>query len=437
MKNVLLITIDCFRKDHLTLRFSPNIYRLKKEGLSFEDIITHSTRTDMALPSMFASVFPWEVIKVSLPLVLRKYGYTTAVINTNPQLFEYKVKKLLKDFDIIKTKMPKSIILFKKMVGLRVTEMLKRYLEKTKLYKYFLKIYGSIWKKVEEISSNKLSFADAKITNKLAINLLRYHLKEPFFLWVHYMDLHCPYLPPGWILKDKISEEEKERLNSKIIKYNYLDNLNIEDLIKIKKLYEGSVLYVDYRIKELLAFVRKGKYADNTVIIITADHGEEFLDHGGLQHCVQLYEEVVRVPFVIYGGSKRGEIKGQRGLINLAPTILDILGLPKEISFKGRSFFEGEDEEIIMMKDNGLLGIRTNEWKYIYPDELYNLKEDPYEKNNLIGRYPEIEKHFKKRIEKYKNISFTFFKSWHSLSQEKATQEEEIIKERLKTLGYL
>ena len=160
------------------------------------------------------------------------------------------------------------------------------------------------------------------------------------------------------------------------------------------------------------------KLIKNTIIILTADHGEELYDHGYFDRfgTGNLYDENIHVPFImLYPDNKSPgrRIKNQIQLVDIMPTLKDLLNLPMEKSetmqrkhtikkqhWDGNSFAsllkDGKKINITSeaySSSGNKFAIRTNEWKLIYSPrefELYNLKEDPQEQHNLIKKEPEV-----------------------------------------------
>lgn len=427
MKNIMLITIDCLRKDHIAPEIMPAMHRLKERGLSFEDVITHSSHTSIAFLSMFASVGFSQQPKRTLPGVLNEHGYTTAGITSQPQMYQIGVSKVAEDFQYMNSLNPRALNLIRKTRTTGIAYKLRS--RHYKFYKVGQKLYKMAHKTAKKFykrkHNRKPTWADGKVLNTCVHDLADTgKLKQPFFLWIHYLDPHWKYDPPKEYLNMNISDEEVYRLN-KLYKETP-EKVGRGNFRKIEELYRGEVRYVDAKISELLSFLEEKGLMDNTITVVSADHGEEFFEHGGTQHSVQLYDEVVNVPFIVHGIGKKGKVEGQRGHINLAPTILDLLGLPEEEGFQGKSMFEGSDKEILMKTVRRKLGIRTEQWKYISPGELYNLKEDPGEKINVAEENPELVRKFEKKLEPYKKEEY----------KEKEIEDEEV-KSRLKALGYM
>ena len=161
---------------------------------------------------------------------------------------------------------------------------------------------------------------------------------------------------------------------------------------------------------------------DDTFVIITADHGQQFMEHGRHGHGLHLYDELIRVPLIMVGPGLEGQvISRQVSLLDLAPTILDMLEVKKPDAFLGSSLLplitgkepEAGSSEAVSETDTGSgiarvrenfkpqldprrrrISLRTGSWKYIYtegePDELYDLENDPGETQNAIESRPEI-----------------------------------------------
>ena len=128
-------------------------------------------------------------------------------------------------------------------------------------------------------------------------------------------------------------------------------------------------------------------------MIVTSDHGDELLDHGGIEHSRTYYEEMMRVPLVVRvpGRGQGREVEEQVGLIDVTPTVLDLLGIASGLPFQGRSLrplIDGESlpERPVVgeaSQDVGAKAVRTNRWKYVREaggaERLYDLTADPRE----------------------------------------------------------
>jgi len=244
-------------------------------------------------------------------------------------------------------------------------------------------------------------------------------MQSPFFMSLHYMDVHAPYTPPKPYLSDigaqELSVEEMDRVNSELLSNK--DNvrgdptaIDEETLELGRQLYDASIKYVDANIKRVVDVLRSLNLLQETLVVITADHGEEFGEHGGFFHGQKLYEELIRVP-LIFSNPKLDNLKSdqQVSLLDLAPTICDIFSFDVPSTFQGSSFagaFEDQDhgspftfaESTVkrMGKDIGrTVSCRSCDGrKVIYNEvstdwtdsqfEFYDLHEDPKETTNRL-----------------------------------------------------
>jgi arylsulfatase A-like enzyme len=228
----------------------------------------------------------------------------------------------------------------------------------------------------------------AEDLNKHAIRWVK-NQKSKFFLWLHYMDVHEPYAPPYYE-------------NNKIVMYltaKYRDFPNMltkKEIQKLINLYDLEIKYTDKALNSFIQDLKKiGKY-DNSIIIISADHGDAFGEHDTLGHGgkfrAQLYDEVIHVPLIISGLNKKGIIiDRQVQLLGLAPTICELVNIKSPPHFFGRSFFSKNQELGMIANSSACIAYRTKKYKFIInktdnnEKELYDLENDPGEKINIYN----------------------------------------------------
>ena len=239
----------------------------------------------------------------------------------------------------------------------------------------------------------------ADVATRKAINFIRQNREEKFFLWVHYFDPHWPYEPPKSYVKDFL----KKSMN------------RIE---KIVANYDGEIRFVDDEVGKLLNALKSLGLDSNTLIIITSDHGEGLGQHGWMRHGMFLYDEQGRIPLIMRLPDVIPEnlrINNFIEAIDIAPSILDLLGLESEKGFFGKSFlamFQGEKtfpfNAVFLERRhykaakyvNGEVrgnkfAVREKNFKYIWaPEEdtkeLYKMDEDPKELYNVVKEYPNV-----------------------------------------------
>jgi arylsulfatase A-like enzyme len=172
-----------------------------------------------------------------------------------------------------------------------------------------------------------------------AIGLLDRLGDRPFFLFLHFYDPHWHYAPPPETL-GLFESSYTGRVTGLWGEFSKLDRTALKpaDLAHILALYDGEIRYTDDHLKRVLAHLAQRGLDRGTLVLVTSDHGEEFLEHGSWEHQKTLYEEVVRIPLLLAGPdvAARREAR-QATLLDVAPTILSWAGLPVPEHMQGRS----------------------------------------------------------------------------------------------------
>lgn len=238
---------------------------------------------------------------------------------------------------------------------------------------------------------------------------------RPLFLWVHYMDVHEPYVPQRRYVERvdasvNLTPEQMYGLFKDTILPRDVSDRSKVDLLR--KLYQAHVCEVDEYARQLFGVLDKhGVLADSTVIV-TTDHGEEFAEHGGLSHDGKMYSELVHVPQLIVNPPEgTGTICDNlvSGL-DFSPPVLQLFGMNSHASFQGTSLFPlseypkqgvygeaiGKLAHKVKDTDRPSYFYREGSLKVIYRQEedrweLFDLEQDPREKENLIASSPHAE----------------------------------------------
>jgi|GEM_PF-2041350 len=251
----------------------------------------------------------------------------------------------------------------------------------------------------------------------------------PFFLWVHYWDPHSPFFPPKKY-REKFAPGVQSRGDAPV----WLDKKNAlseNTISEFRSLYKGEISYTDDEIERLFDFTeRLTGNASNLTWVFVADHGELLgeIQHKypyGFGHYDFIYEETLRVPWIMYGKNVpgRGTIRQRVSTVDLAPTLLDLLDLPglrekdgkslapllnrSETDTEGPVFFERwiPEKGPLPQSKEPLHGMIWQDMKWIGSrsghDELYNLSTDPDEQHDLAGRRPELVAEMRKKWEKW------------------------------------
>ena len=232
------------------------------------------------------------------------------------------------------------------------------------------------------------------------------------------MDPHHPFLSSKYLRnwrKKEISKRESFKLDKLL---SSPEKITEKKLNKILDLYDAEIMLTDEYIKKLIT--KWEEKVDDSVIVLTADHGEEFLEHGEFSHKAKLYDELIHVPLIFVDDTLTPKKNLDLiSLIDIPPTILNILRLPKENSFKGKALFASDykpnnfviaetlvDQNKVSMTGKGkqLIAVRGKKWKYITDlesnNQLFDLESDPQERENII----EFKKDLSTELEKLASI---------------------------------
>jgi arylsulfatase A-like enzyme len=266
-----------------------------------------------------------------------------------------------------------------------------------------------------------------------------------FFSWVHYMDVHYPFYQDDKRLAEigcePIPTRKQRRVNR--LMNESPEKLTDADIEILNSLYDAETRFADEQLGRLFDGLRDRGLYDNTVVVITSDHGEALGEHDGFGHYSAHYEEIVRVPLVLHiPGTSPEIVDRQVGLVDIAPTILDYLDEPIDtadnVPFSGSSIlsliedssnastnnsgsadveglvgdwpgvnddqFPGEDDpwwpgNCHILGHGAPLGLRTVRWKYIWWErdgdepmetELFDLYADPKETIDVSDDYPDV-----------------------------------------------
>ena len=363
--NVLWITLDTTRADHLSAYgygrpTSPVIDALAARGTLYEHAFSNAPWTRPSVTSMMMSQYPHRISTKtrfndnftidtqwpSLPGELRRAGYWTAAFINAPTM----------DFNF----------------G-----------------------FGRGFTVYEQTGS------DTFAVQHLAQWLERRDKARPYFVYFHLLAAHAVYeYVEGVTAWPYPSPDRARDLGNRFPGANEIrDNPpNSQELAELIALYDGEILAADRRVGEVLEILRRDGELDQTYIVLTADHGEEFGEHGGWEHGHALYDEQIKVPLII---AKPGQTEGRRdsrmvALVDVAPTLMRALGFTPPDSFVGRDLFADTGfTDRPVLSENILVGphrssLRTAEMKYIFPlgdgvEEIFDPKVDPGEMHNLAA----------------------------------------------------
>ncbi len=373
---VFLICLDAVRPDHLgcygyTRATSPRIDQLAGEGALFEDAITQAPWTLPSIATVLSSTFPCQHGARRTEGTRVAYGG----------------------------------------VPLNFVETLNSHGFETSLFTGGLTLNGKV---------------PAAELSEAALDWLSERLDRKCFIVIHHYDTHSPYtaspecierLDPGYQGRFRYRFGDFEMLRqARVGRLAEVIDLSPEDLTHIKALYDCQIMRGDSSIGIIADSLRAWGRLEEAMIIVFADHGEEFLEHGSIDHGQTVHEEILRVPLVIYCPSlitAPRRVERQVGLIDIGPTILDAVGVDKPSYFEGLSLMPlvsdrfdapGSEKRPCGLPASCLISesiarrsekkaIRRPPWKLIYDPffgagELYDISNDPFEHDNLIEIHP-------------------------------------------------
>lgn len=271
---------------------------------------------------------------------------------------------------------------------------------------------------------------------------------EPYFLFLHTFDIHCPYAPPEPYYSMFNSPGAKETRTDACGGGIYTQEGFTKDHARyVSDRYDGGIRWVDDALGELFSFLEAEGQLENTVVVITSDHGEEFLEHGRIGHTESLFRELLMVPLVIVApGFAQGTVPIPVSLVDLYPTLLELLGVPVPSETQGMSlvpFMRGElpaePPRAFQFSelDRGVkLRSALSPFSHLITDPegaplfFFDVASDPLEQRNLVDQAGEA---LARRARE-----FSTFLTWLKRGQGEDVAEpsnEEL--ETLRTLGYL
>jgi arylsulfatase A-like enzyme len=392
--NILLVVVDTLRPDALGVYSgpagnSPQFDRLANQSLLWEDAVAPSSWTRPSFASLLTSSVPCthkttrkaDVLPDALDTLaetLQRHGYTTgALVNNINVTASFNFHQGFDTFEFLRPAYP-----------FRASEASFR-----------LTLYAGLrmaWERwIDEEKRVDRYYRDGREVTDRALEWLGVHGQERWFLLVHYMEPHDPYFPHPYDGSGYARVEHPHPA--------------AEEAADLRRLYDGEVRYWDEQFGRLLAVMEERGLLDSTVLAVTADHGEEFMEHGGYWHGTRLYDESVRVPLLLRpADAKDGEgrrIKDPVRLIDLAPTLAELAGAAAPPAWQGFSLLreyalrEPKDRLALLQVDfegNVSDGVRDREWKLIRNErvgpaervgrpreELFFLPEDRGEMKDL------------------------------------------------------
>jgi len=440
-RSLILVTVDCLRADHVGFMgysqpVTPFLDSLASKSLVVPNAIVAGTPTYYSLPSILASRHPLaygrDVIgfapnEPTLASVLRNSGYATACFAAgNPYIspqfgydqgFDRFCNFIDGESEICREVPPDT-------THKPARRSINRLIEKTAhhtgpfsaVYDELYFEYCQRWATPDPPSLDALRrFPAADVLMDHAFDWLASTGRGPFFLWLHLMDPHGPYYPTEEALEEmghaELTPFRSRYLNSYWNRSDLTPRRRSRHRDEVIALYDASVRWVDKQMQRLVQQLQRSPLWDDCMFALTADHGEEFLDHGGCFHppC-RLTEEIVHVPLLIRAPqtTKTAVSVAPFSHLHLAPTLLGAMGMVAPPEFQGRSLWQelqtgkGWSDPAITESIGGCtnpfrqeacigartLAVRDGRYKLILDfdpssEYMFDLKVDPAEQNPL------------------------------------------------------
>jgi arylsulfatase A-like enzyme len=296
----------------------------------------------------------------------------------------------------------------------------------------------------------------AACLNRLALKHLRREDGRPFFLYLHYIDPHDPYRPPRSERRDfrfarrRASEKKFIRqgdptpIAERIYNGKPDPGATPADLQHLIDLYDEEIAYFDRRFGELLGAVRAAGLLDDTILVFTADHGEDFLEHGHIKHCRTLFDTSIKTPLIVrIPGVEPRVITAPVQNLDIVPTLLDYAGLDTAgFRFEGRSLralIEGREDGEAWQQFASQVALRSasdGRFKLIHNLKdgkfwLYEVAADPQETKDILTRERRSFHHLRETMNVW--LARTEGEGAAGESVRRAEEAEA----RLRALGYL
>ncbi|EFW91539.1 sulfatase [Haladaptatus paucihalophilus DX253] len=396
----VLFTVDSLRAD--ALPDDGTIADLATHGTSFENAFAHGNWTPFSFPSILGGghVFT-DSRDIGLPdrptlaETLRDAGITTAGFNGANGFLTHHW-----GYD-------RGFETFETFTSSTNDAFYSKYLTAHPTVQAWLQVAASPFRRLLGRDGGARNVSRMKDVEEHAIDFIE-RAEPPFFLWVHYMDVHTPYVPAPKFVRDetganvgtlKMLRAHAQAGLGKEVGSDTLDNL--------RSLYRAAIRQVDESVGRVISALSEKGFRDDACLLFAGDHGEEFMEHGHLAHYPKLYEELTHVPLVVSHPDGDAEtVERAVGLDAIPPTVCDAMGVEHE--FDGESLLDGTPDPspvtsvavrgpsvtyqpIPRRLDDGelLVSARTREWSYIYHTEseareLYDRTADPAETENLL-----------------------------------------------------
>jgi arylsulfatase A-like enzyme len=340
--NVLLVTVDSLRADRVNEEVMPFTRSFADDALEFTECVANGPSTPASFPSIHASRHFASIEGLGIPAEgggvvtlaerLRDAGYATSGYTDNH--FASGSYHFDRGFDLMHDASSTT------EAG-KLKQFVQSNLDKDgPLFKAIERAYTQVDAFWSTTTGNESEYERAESLNRRAIEwIAERDDDEDWFVWLHYMDVHHPYEAPDeyqrQFLDAPASVAECRRLSRKGT--HHPEEMTEEEWDTVRRLYDAECAYTDDQFASLVAELDDRGIRDDTVVCLTADHGELVGDHDHAGHPPEFWEGVIRVPFVLDGVGQTGTVDGQIRLLDTAPTLAEAAGVDAPSAWQGES----------------------------------------------------------------------------------------------------
>jgi arylsulfatase A-like enzyme len=404
--NIVLVVVDALRPDHLSAYgydriTSPNLDRFADGAVVFEKAYSHGNCAELAMPSLWTSKYPAFIERsdrgeVTIADLCRSAGYTTVCLSSAALLEA--VPRMSQGFD--------EVADFHDL-------------------RFGLSIYRALaYLGLVEPPTHPPHFPGAASVTDRGIAWIERVKDRPFFLFLNYADAQPPYTPPaeydavfgsgGTDVQDQLLFMKAEALGAGSASVQ----LDAGELERIVDLYDATIRYVDEEIGRLMTKLESEGLGEKTIVIVTADRGVEFLEHGGLFDSRLATEETIRVPLIIGKVSAAGPGRKASTVarhVDLLPTVAALIGSEMPVGINGSSLVpllsgnKKDDSRVTIAEGDDCVSLNTKRWKILYLDasdayRLYDLSVDRLGRSDVSVDYGSQQVEMKSLLEEYLDV---------------------------------
>jgi arylsulfatase A-like enzyme len=449
--NVLYVTVDALRADHVTEDVMPSTRAFVDDAVEFTDCVANGPGTPWSFPALLAGRYSGATEGFGIP----------GPDDTVPTLAEAAADAGLSTAGFTDNRFASSDYHYNRgfdtMWDGSATSTLKRAKQFARerfdsdglVFQSLLRSYHLIDNLFVTTSRRESRFIRAETLVDETLEWIK--KQEDWFAWLHPMDVHDPYeAPPEYqrqFLNEPVSRIRSQKLARAAV--HHPEELSDDDWALQRQLYRAECRYLDDQFARLLDTLNRRGTLDDTIVVFTADHGDMHGEHGRGGHPQEFWEQVIRVPLAISVPERDGTtVGGQAALIDLPPTVLDILDVGIPAGWDGESLWgrvggDGVPREHAFIdvgaeldRDHG--GVRREDgWKLLRhrgTELLFNLSDNPAEDKGK-ERSGEATK-------PYEDLTDTLDRHLDEMERRRRSdgegvQDEEMIEDHLRELGYL